>query len=62
MNTTVGSVNYEMQQLPDLVLKTRQLMEQTDRTLRALQSTWPISQSVAQPPDRDLVEPRASND
>jgi len=62
MNTTVSSVNYEMQQLPDLVLKTRQLMEQTDRTLRALQSTWPISQSVAQPPDRDLVEPRASDD
>lgn len=62
MNTTVGSVNYEMQQLPDLVLKTRQLMEQTDRTLRALQSTWPISQSVPQPPDRDLVEPRPSND
>lgn len=62
MNTTVSSVNYEMQQLPDLVLKTRQLMEQTDRTLRALQSTWPISQSVAQPPDRDLVEPRAADD
>lgn len=62
LNTTVGTVNYEMQQLPDLVLKTRQLMEQTDRTLRALQSTWPISNSVAQPPDRELVEPRPSND
>ncbi len=62
LNTTVGTVNYEMQQLPDLVLKTRQLMEQTDRTLRALQSTWPISNSVPQPPDRELVEPRPSND
>jgi phospholipid/cholesterol/gamma-HCH transport system substrate-binding protein len=62
LNTTVGTVNYEMQQLPDLVLKTRQLMEQTDRTLRALQGTWPISNSVAQPPDKELVEPRPSND
>lgn len=62
LNTTVGTVNYEMQQLPDLVLKTRQLMEQTDRTLRALQSTWPISNSVPQPPDRELVEPRPTDD
>lgn len=62
LNTTVGTVNYEMQQLPDLVLKTRQLMEQTDRTLRALQSTWPISNSVQQPPDRELVEPRPRDD
>ena len=62
LNTTVTAVNYEMQQLPDMVLKTRQLMEQTDRTLRALQSTWPISNSVVQPPDRELVEPRPSHD
>jgi ABC-type transporter Mla subunit MlaD len=62
LNTTVGTVNYEMQQLPDLVLKTRQLMEQTDRTLRALQNTWPISGSVPKPTERELVEPRASDD
>jgi ABC-type transporter Mla subunit MlaD len=58
LNTTMGTVNYEMQQLPDLVLKTRQLMEQVDRTLRALQSTWPISSSVQQPPEQQVVEPR----
>ena len=62
LNTTVGTVNYEMQQLPDLILKTRQLMEQSDRTLRALQSTWPISQSVVQPPDAELVEPKPTHD
>jgi phospholipid/cholesterol/gamma-HCH transport system substrate-binding protein len=58
LNTTMGTVNYEMQQLPDLVIKTRQLMEQVDRTLRALQSTWPISSSVQQPPEEQVVAPR----
>lgn len=58
LNTTMGTVNYEMQQLPDLVVKTRQLMEQVDRTLRALQSTWPISNSVPQPPEEQVVAPR----
>ncbi len=58
LNTTMGTVNYEMQQLPDLVLRTRQIMEQLDRTLHGAQNTWPLSSSVAPPPEQQLVEPR----
>lgn len=58
LNTTMGTVNYEMQQLPDLVLRSRQLMEQLDRTLYGAQNTWPLSSSVPPPPEQQLVDPR----
>lgn len=62
LNTTMGGVNAQMQSLPAMVLQTRQVLDNTDRTLRALQNTWPISSSVAPPPTEKVVAPRPPND
>lgn len=58
MNTTMTTINYEMQQLPDLVLRSRQLMDEMDRTLQGVQNTWPVSGAMAPPPGQQVVEPR----
>lgn len=56
LDTTLSGVNAQMQSLPAMVLQTRQVLDDTDRTLRALQNTWPISSSVT-PPPKDKVVP-----
>jgi ABC-type transporter Mla subunit MlaD len=55
LNTTMGTVNYQLQALPDMVGRTRQILDETDATLRAVQNTWPISSSVAKKPDNTLT-------
>ncbi len=55
LNTTMGTVNYQLQALPDMVGRTRQILDETDATLRAVQNTWPISSSVAKKPDTTLT-------
>ncbi|MGH8399696.1 MAG: hypothetical protein ACRESU_01230, partial [Gammaproteobacteria bacterium] len=57
-NTTLSGVNGQMQSLPAMVLQTRQVLDDTDKTLRALQNTWPISSSVSKPPTQQVVPPR----
>lgn len=46
LNTTMGTVNYQLQALPDMVVRTRKILDDTDQTLQAIQNTWPISSSV----------------
>ncbi|HEX5339704.1 MAG TPA: MlaD family protein [Gammaproteobacteria bacterium] len=58
LDTTLSGVNAQMQSLPAMVLQTRQVLDDTDRTLRALQNTWPISSSVTPPPANKVVAPR----
>ena len=55
LNTTMGTVNYQLQALPDMVGRTRQILDETDATLQAIQNTWPISSSVAKKPDVTLT-------
>ncbi|MGH8371219.1 MAG: MlaD family protein [Gammaproteobacteria bacterium] len=62
LNTTLSGVNGQMQSLPDMVLQTRQVLDDTDRTLRALENTWPISSSVNKPPTEKVVPPRPPNE
>ncbi|HET7922580.1 MAG TPA: hypothetical protein VFM15_07485, partial [Gammaproteobacteria bacterium] len=62
LDTTLGGVNAQMQSLPALVLQTKQVLDDTDRTLRALQNTWPISSSVTPPPKQKVVPVRPPND
>ena len=50
LNTTMGTVNYQLQALPDMVVRTRQILDDTDATLQAIQNTWPISSSVPKQP------------
>ena len=55
LNTTMGTVNYQLQAMPDMVARTRQILDETDATLRAVQNTWPISSSIAKKPDTTLT-------
>jgi len=55
LNTTMGTVNYQLQALPDMVVRTRQILDDTDATLQAIQNTWPISSSVAKKPDTTIT-------
>lgn len=62
LNTTMGTVNYQLQALPDMVVRTRQILDDTDQTLQAIQNTWPISSSVPKPSKRTLTPVRPPND
>jgi phospholipid/cholesterol/gamma-HCH transport system substrate-binding protein len=62
LNQTMTAVNSEMEAFPDLVLRTRLLMDQMDETLVAIQNTWPISESMPEPEEEELVELAPPND
>ncbi len=62
LNVTMSTINYEMQQLPDMVLKTLELLEESEETLQAIQNTWPISQSVPPEETAEQVPMRPPND
>ncbi|MBI2383712.1 MAG: MCE family protein [Gammaproteobacteria bacterium] len=52
-----GDVRLAARELPDLMVRTRLLMEQINLTLRAVQGTWPLSASVPQPAPQLVVQP-----
>ncbi|HVC37538.1 MAG TPA: MlaD family protein [Gammaproteobacteria bacterium] len=62
LNTTMGSVNYQLQALPDMVVRTRQILDNTDQTLQAIQNTWPISSSVPKPSSTVITPVHPPND
>ena len=55
LNTTMGTVNYQLQALPDMVARTREILDETDATLQAVQNTWPISSAVAKKPTATIT-------
>jgi ABC-type transporter Mla subunit MlaD len=55
LNTTMGTVNYQLQALPDMVARTREILDETDSTLAAIQNTWPISSAVAKKPTNTVT-------
>ncbi|MDE2234319.1 MAG: MCE family protein [Gammaproteobacteria bacterium] len=62
LNTTIGTVNYQLQALPDMVMRTRQILDNTDQTLQAIQNTWPISSSVPKPSIQVITPVQPPND
>jgi phospholipid/cholesterol/gamma-HCH transport system substrate-binding protein len=62
LNTTIGTVNYQLQALPDMVVRTRQILDNTDQTLQAIQNTWPISSSVPRPTTTQVTPVHPPND
>jgi phospholipid/cholesterol/gamma-HCH transport system substrate-binding protein len=62
LNTTMGTVNYQLQALPDMVVRTRQILDNTDQTLQAIQNTWPISSSVPKPSNTTVTPIHPPND
>jgi phospholipid/cholesterol/gamma-HCH transport system substrate-binding protein len=55
LNTTMGTVNYQLEALPDMVMRTREILDNTDQTLQAIQNTWPISSSVPKSPNAAIT-------
>lgn len=62
LTMTVNTLNGQVEQMPDMVLRTRALMDQAQRTLEALQNTWPISSSMKEETQRDVLPPQPVND
>ncbi|GAB4289167.1 MAG: MlaD family protein [Thiohalomonadaceae bacterium] len=62
MNTAMGTVNVELQQLPELVSRMKLLMDSTDRTLQGMQRIWPLSAAVPADGEETLIEARPRND
>jgi len=62
MNTAMGTVNVEMQQLPELISRMKLLMDSTDRTLQGMQRIWPLSSAVPAAHDDTLLEAQPRND
>lgn len=62
LNVTVSALNRQVEQLPDMVLRTRALMDEAERTLRAIQNTWPVSSSIANEPAPEILPPQPPND
>ncbi len=62
LNTTMGTVNYQLQALPDMVVRTRQILDNTDQTLQAIQNTWPIYSSVPKQSNTMITPVHPPND
>lgn len=62
MNATMGTINMEVQELPELISRMRNLMEEADRTVEGLQHVWPISEAVEQPAPAPLIEAQPLHD
>ncbi|MEW6647699.1 MAG: MlaD family protein [Pseudomonadota bacterium] len=62
MNTAMGTVNVELQQLPELVSRMKLLMDSTDRTLQGMQRIWPLSAAVPADGEETLIEAQPRND
>ena len=62
MNTAMGTVNVELQQLPELVSRMKLLMDSTDRTLQGMQRIWPLSSAVPEQKDDTLIKAQPAND
>jgi phospholipid/cholesterol/gamma-HCH transport system substrate-binding protein len=56
MNTAMGSVNVELQQLPELVNRMQILLDETNRTIEGMQNIWPISTSLPKESDQTVIE------
>ena len=61
LNETVTVMSDELYQFPDLVLRTRVVLEEMERTLTAVQQLWPVSSAVAPSEPAGLLELRPSN-
>jgi phospholipid/cholesterol/gamma-HCH transport system substrate-binding protein len=62
MNTAMGTVNVELQQLPELVSRMKLLMDSTDRTLQGMQRIWPLSSAVPEARDDTLIKAQPAHD
>lgn len=62
MNLAMGSVNVELQQLPELISRMKLLMDSTDRTLQGIQRVWPLSSAVPPPKDETLIKAQPADE
>jgi len=56
MNTAMGSVNVEMQQLPELLNRMQILLDETNRTVEGMQNIWPLTTAMPKESKQTLIE------
>lgn len=56
LNTTVSTVNVELQQLPALVNRMQTMLDETNRTLEGVQNVWPISSTLPEGATQTVIE------
>lgn len=56
MNTAMGSVNVELQQLPDLLNRMQILLDETNRTVEGMQNIWPLTSAMPKESKQTLIE------
>lgn len=59
---TLEEVNSQLDDVPELMTRTQMLMEQADRTMNAVQNTWPISGSLPPEEEPQAIEVQPPND
>ena len=62
LNTTMATVNPQLQQMPVLITKMNMIMESTDRILQGLQRAWPVSSVIEVPKENRLLEVQPLNE
>lgn len=56
MSATMGAVNVELQQLPEMVNRMQTLLDETNRTLEGMQNIWPLSSTLPEGATATLIE------
>lgn len=61
LSITLQQVNSQLGEVPELVTRSRMLMDQANRTMSAVQNTWPISGSMPAEEKVDAVDVQPPN-
>ncbi|MDX1443260.1 MAG: MlaD family protein [Gammaproteobacteria bacterium] len=61
LSVTLREVNEQLTEIPELVARSRMLMDQANRTMEAVQNTWPISGSLPAEEKADAVDVQPPN-
>ncbi|KRT54223.1 ABC-type transporter Mla maintaining outer membrane lipid asymmetry, periplasmic component MlaD [endosymbiont of Ridgeia piscesae] len=56
MNSSMQTINMEIQQLPDLVTHLQLMLQSTDRTLEGLQRVWPVSSAIRPTEEEKMID------
>ena len=62
VNLMLAVLNNELQLLPDLVVRTRTLLEESTQTIEGMQRVWPLSSAIEKPEKHILLQAQPLNE
>ena len=62
VNLMLAVLNNELQLLPDLVIRTRTLLEESTQTIEGMQRVWPLSSTIEKPDKHILLQAQPLNE